>query len=97
MRVHELIEILQKMEPNAEVTVGSHTLKHNNSNGGSCEEPIGVWPAMAVETGAFPFGGPFGEGSWVKLVASDVWGCTHVPSQGIKRLTPVEKSGDHTT
>lgn len=92
MRVHELIEILQKMEPDAEVIVGSHILKHNNSNHGTCEEPIGVWPAMAVETGPFVFGGPFGEGSWVKFVAGDAWGCTHVPSQNIKRLSPVKKS-----
>lgn len=90
MRVHELIAILQKMEPDAEIIVGSHTLKHNNSNNGKCSEPIGVWPAMAVEVGEFVHGGPLDQNHWVKIVASDVWGCTFVDSQGIKRRTPVK-------
>lgn len=89
MRVHELIAILQKMEPDAEIMVGSHTLKHNNSNHGKCSDPIGTWPAMAVEVGAFPHGGPLDQDHWVTIVASDVWGCTFVDSQGIKRRTPI--------
>lgn len=91
MRVHELIEILQKMEPNAEIIVGSHTLKHNNSNHGKCNDPIGVWPAMAVDVGEFVEGGPLGDQNhWVKIVASDVWGQTFVDSQNIKRFKPVK-------
>jgi hypothetical protein len=90
MRVHELIKILQKMEPDAEIMVGSHTLKHNNSNHGKCSDPIGTWPAMAVEVGVFTQGGPFDQDHWVTIVASDVWGCTFVDSQGISRRTPVK-------
>lgn len=90
MRVHELIEILKKMEPNAEIIVGSSTLKHNNSyHERKCSEPIGVWPAMAVDVGEFVHGGPLDQNYWVKIVASDVWGQTFVDSQGIKRFDPV--------
>ena len=85
MRVHELIEILKKMEPNAEIIVGSNTLAHP-----SCKDPIGVWPAIGVDTGEFVHGGPLGDQNhWVKVVASDAWGCTFVESQGIKRFTPL--------
>ena len=44
MRVHELIEILKKMEPNAEIIVGSNTLLHPH-----CGQQIGVWPAIGVD------------------------------------------------
>ena len=75
MRVHELIKILEKMKPNAEIIVGSHTLLHQE---GKCNEPIGVWPAIAVDIGKFVEGGPVGNDHWVKIVASDAWGCTFV-------------------
>jgi hypothetical protein len=86
MRVHELIEILRKMKPNAEIIVGSHTLVHME---GKCNDPIGVWPAIGVDIGNFVEGGPVGNDDWVKIVASDAWGCTFVESQGIKRFSPV--------
>lgn len=85
MKVHQLIEILKHVDPNAEIIVGSHTLKHP-----SCDNPVGVWPAFAVETGEFVHGGPLGDqNNWVKIRASDVWGCTHFQSDKytIKEIT----------
>jgi hypothetical protein len=73
------------MEPSAEVIVGSHTLPHQE---GKCNDPIGVWPAIGVEQGNFVEGGPIGNDHWVKITASDAWGCTFVESQGIKKFTP---------
>ncbi len=81
MKVHELIEILKQCEPQAEVIVGSHTLKHPSGKG-----PVGVWPACEVETGEFPHGGPFeDQRNWVKVTASDAWGCSFFKPAGIQR------------
>lgn len=87
MKVHQLIEILKHCDPNAEVIVGSHTLEHP-----SCKIPIGVWPAFAVEKGEFVHGGPLGDqNNWVKVTASDAWGCVHFQSDNytIKEITTI--------
>jgi hypothetical protein len=82
MKVHELVEILKMCEPNAEVIVGSHTLKHP-----SCKEPIGTWPAFAIDVGEFVHGGPLGDQNhWVKIVASDAWGCCIFEKKNIRSL-----------
>lgn len=87
MKVHELIEILKQCEPNAEVIVGSHTLPHSSGKG-----PIGVWPAFEVETGEFPHGGPFNDQNhWVKVAASDAWGCCHFKPGGIRVIRTIDK------
>jgi len=71
VKVHQLIEALQKFDPNAEVICGSHTLKHP-----SCNNVVGVWPAFGLETGEFVHGGPLGDqNKWVKVIISDAWGC----------------------
>lgn len=82
MKVHELIEILKQCEQNAEVIVGSHTLKHP-----SCKEPIGTWPAFAIDTGKFIHSEPLSDQNyWVKIVASDAWGCCIFERDNIRRL-----------
>ena len=75
MKVRQLLEELQKLDPNAEVICGSHTLPHPG-----CKNPVGVWPAFGIANGEFVHGGPLGDqNNWVKIVVSDAWGfCVRV-------------------
>lgn len=92
MKVHQLIEILKHLEPQAEIIIGSQALEHPD-----CQHPvrhsIGLWPAYSVEMGEFPHGSSLGDQNyWVKITASDAWGCTHFQSDNytIKEIATIK-------